>query len=162
MKFGIVVLLGLGGVTGCGTDPNRPDLSYFLAMNGSAGDTTAEGIRTFSCLVNGAFQLSNPAPTSGTVSFGVDIRRNLLLQNGQHFESTLADTSIGEAVLEYSGLGSGTLSFTLGAGPYTVSPPLGTPDIGSAVPIPACGAAGRTFRWRMIRLSTLTGSILIL
>lgn len=132
MKFEIVVLVGLGGVTGCGTDPNRPDVSYFFNMNASAADTTAEGIRTFSCSVYGSFQLANPAPANGTVSFGADIGRTLQLQNGQHFESTLADTSISEAVLEYSGLGSSTLSFTFGAGDYTVSPPPGTPTLGQA------------------------------
>ena len=130
MKLGIVVLVGLGGMTGCGTDPNRPDLSYFVFMNASAEDTTAEGIRTFNCTVSGSFQLSNPAPADGSVTFGASLGRNLQLRNGQHFESTLADTSVADAVLQYSGLGSSTISFTLGAGPYTINPSPGEAAVG--------------------------------
>jgi hypothetical protein len=133
MKRTIVLLASLGGLGGCGTGPDRQDMvGYFFYMTASAADTTAERIRTHGCTVNGSFQLPNPAPANGTVRFALTLNRNLMEESGRHFENTLADTSVAEAVLQYAGLGDNELSFTLGAGPYTISPPAGTPNLGEA------------------------------
>jgi|tagenome__1003787_1003787.scaffolds.fasta_scaffold20623273_1 hypothetical protein len=126
MRPAIAVLVGLGGVTACSTGPDQPDtVEYYLSMNASISDTTPERIRTFNCAVSGPFQLLNPAPASGTVTFPVNVIRSVEEQSGQHFESTRADTSYSEAVLSYTGIGGDSLNFTLGAGAYTVSPDAG-------------------------------------
>jgi hypothetical protein len=123
MRPAIAVLVGLGGATACGTGPDQPDtVEYYLSMNASISDTTPERIRTFTCSVSGTFQLTNPPPASGTLTFQANVIRSLDEQSGQHFESTRADTSYSDAVLSYSGVGDDTLTFTLGAGAYTVSP----------------------------------------
>ena len=57
---------------------------------------------------------------SGTVRFPVYLE-HLFETRGEHFETTSADTSIAEAVLDYIGLGDDSLQFVLGAGSYTVS-----------------------------------------
>ena len=64
----------------------------------------------------------------GIVRFPITIQRYMEERSGTHVESTMADSSITEAVLEYSGLGSDSLSFTLGPGSYTVTLGPGGPE----------------------------------
>jgi hypothetical protein len=126
MRLPISVLVMLGAVMGCATGPDHPaTLGYFLSMNASISDTTPERIRTFNCGVSASFHLPNPAPASGTVRFSASVTRTVDEQGGRHFETTRADTTYPEAVLDYSGLGDDSLGFTLGAGAYTVSPDSG-------------------------------------
>jgi hypothetical protein len=123
MRPTIAVLLALGGATACGTGPDRPNtVEYYLNMNAYSSDTTSQRIRTFVCSVSGTFQLTNPAPASGSLTFQASVIRSVDEQSGHHFETTRADSSYSDAVLSYSGIGGDTLSFTLGAGAYTVSP----------------------------------------
>jgi hypothetical protein len=125
MRPATAVLLGLG-TTACGTGPDQPDtVSYYLSMVAYISDTTPERIRTFNCSLTGSFQLPNPAPASGTVNLQASVSRAVDEQSGRHFESTRADTIYSQAVLSYSGLGGDTLSFTFGAGAYTISPDSG-------------------------------------
>jgi len=49
------------------------------------------------------------------------VNRQLQVNSGKHLELTAADTTIGEAVLDYAGLGQDTLRITLGAGSYTAT-----------------------------------------
>jgi hypothetical protein len=133
MKRLAVVMASLGGAVGCGTGPDNPDtLFYQFFLEAFGADTTAERIRGNGCVVSGTFALANPALANGTVNFPVHIERTINENSGQHFESTLADTNVTEAVLDYAGLGSSSLSFTFGAGDYTVSPPAGMLAIGQA------------------------------
>jgi hypothetical protein len=55
------------------------------------------------------------------VRFPVKVERRVFERRGNHDETTRADSSIAEGVLEYTGLGDGSLQFVLAAGPYTVS-----------------------------------------
>jgi hypothetical protein len=55
------------------------------------------------------------------VRFPVKVERRLFERFGNHDETTRADSSIAEGVLEYTGLGDDSLQFVLAAGPYTVS-----------------------------------------
>jgi hypothetical protein len=110
-------------VSGCnGTEPGESDaVQYQFALAAVAGDTTPERIRLFSCQVFGYFMVDKPVAREGTVRFPLTIQRYMDERQGTHVESTMADSSITEAVLEYSGLGGDSLSFTLGIGSYTVT-----------------------------------------
>jgi hypothetical protein len=110
-------------VSGChGTDPHESDtVQYQFALSAVAGDTTPERIRSSYCSVFGFFAVEKPVPREGTVRFPLTIQRYVDERRGTHVESTSADSSITEAVLQYSGLGGDSLSFTLGAGSYTVT-----------------------------------------
>ena len=119
----MTLLAGLALAAGCGTGPHeRSDtVQYQLALAAFGGDTTTDRARTYDCFVAGFFQLPTPAPVNGTVRFPVTISRRLSEQRGTHIETTSADSTISEAVLEYTGLGGDSLSFTLGAGPYIIT-----------------------------------------
>jgi hypothetical protein len=125
-------------LAGCGTGPGDSDrVFYFFDMSAALRDSTAERIRIYNCAVSGSFELSNPLPSSGMASFNVLINRSLTEHRGSHAEFTSADTSISDAVLEYTGLGEDTLQFTFGAGSYVVTPspgghPAGNPTEYSA------------------------------
>lgn len=110
-------------VSGCnGTDPGESDtVQYQFALAAVAGDTTPERIRSFYCSVFGFFMVDKPVAREGTVRFPLTIQRYMEERRGSHVESTMADSSITEAVLEYSGLGGDSLSFTLGAASYSVT-----------------------------------------
>lgn len=112
-------------VVGCGDGPGPDDevgaAHFQFALAAFGGDTTPERVRSHDCLVFGFFQVPLPVETQGTVRFPITIHRNLGEQRGTHLESTSADSTVGEAVLEYSGLGDDSLQFTLGAGPYTIT-----------------------------------------
>ena len=113
----------IAAVSGCnGTGPGESNLvPYQFSMSAIAGDTTPERIRTYYCSVFGFFTVEKPVAREGTVRFPVMVQRYLDERRGSHVESTMADSSFAEAVLEYSGLGGDSLSFTLGAGSYTVT-----------------------------------------
>jgi hypothetical protein len=78
----------------------------------------------------GFFQVPRPVVSSGVARFQLRVERRLFESSGRHAESTLADSTIAEAELEYSGLGEGTLSFALIAGPYTTTPGPGVSTTG--------------------------------
>jgi hypothetical protein len=116
------LLLALAGA-GCGggIDPSRIPVEYQFALNAVGGDTTVERARTYDCTIYGYFRIPQPLSPSGTARFPVYLERRLYETRGEHFETTSADTSIAEAVLDYTGLGGDSLQFVLGAGSYTVS-----------------------------------------
>jgi hypothetical protein len=117
-----LAVVGLGGA-GCG-DPVRPGdtpVHYQFALAAFGGDTTAERARSYDCVLYGFFDLPQPVAPNATARFPVKVERRLFESRGSHNEMTRADTSIAEAVLDYSGLGEDSLSFVLTAGPYTVS-----------------------------------------
>jgi hypothetical protein len=117
----------VGGVAlaaaGCGTGPDgKSDMVHYqFALTAFGGDTTAERARSYECILTGSFQLSNPGPVSGAARFPITVTRRLSEQRGAHSETTSADSTITDAVLEYDGLGSDSLTFTLGAGPYVAA-----------------------------------------
>ena len=113
----------IAGVSGCnGTNPGESDtVQYQFALAAVGADTTPQRIRSFYCSVFGFFMVDKPVAGEGIVRFPITIQRYMEERSGTHVESTMADSSITEAVLEYSGLGSDSLSFTLGAGSYTVT-----------------------------------------
>jgi hypothetical protein len=113
----------IASVSGCnGTDPGDSDtVQYQFAMEAIAADTTPERIRSSYCSLFGFFEVDKPVAREGTVRFPVTIQRYVDERRGTHVESTAADSSIAEAVLKYKGLGGDSLSFTLGAGSYTVT-----------------------------------------
>jgi len=119
----ITLLGGLALAPGCGTGPDekRDTIHYQFALAAFGSDTTADRALSYDCVVAGYFQLPKPVPLNGTVRFPLTISRRLSEQRGTHSETTSADSTIGEAVLEYTGLGGDSLSFTLGAGPYVVT-----------------------------------------
>lgn len=127
----ITLLGGLALAAGCGTGPDEKSgtARYQFALAAFGGDTTTDRVRSYDCVVAGYFQLPKPVPLNGTVRFPVTINRRLSEQRGTHSETTSADSTISEAVLEYTGLGGDSLSFTLGAGPYviTLGPGAGVP-----------------------------------
>lgn len=45
----------------------------------------------------------------------------MIEQRGSHSETTSADSTIGDAVLEYTGLGGDSLTLSLGAGAYVIT-----------------------------------------
>jgi hypothetical protein len=109
--------------TGCGTGPDNPTIaSYQFFLSAFASDTTAERVRNYDCIVTGNFTVTIPVASSGTVHFPIHITRTLGEQRGTHLEHTMADSTITDAVLVYTGLGEASVSFTLTAGPYTVTP----------------------------------------
>jgi len=108
-------------LAGCGeNEPNRV-AQYQFILTAAASETTVEGVRTHDCLVIGLFDLTRPVPPTGVVRFPVQMHRQLWVSTGKHGETTTADTTIGEAVLDYTGLGQDTLRVTFGAGPYTAT-----------------------------------------
>jgi hypothetical protein len=119
-----LVLASIGAAAiGCGTGPDDREVAYYeFGLAAFGGDTTPERIRTYDCAVSGSFSLPVPVSVSGTVRFPVSIRRTLTEQRGNHTEFTRADTSVSEAVLEYTGLGQDSLGFTFGAGSYVITP----------------------------------------
>jgi hypothetical protein len=118
--IGVVGMVTL--IAGCGTDPSRRDaVHYLFGLVASGADTTAERARYYDCFVTGSFQVPIPLTVSGTVHFPVTVTRRLSEQRGTHSELTTADSTIADAMLEYDGLGSDSLTFTLGAGPYVVA-----------------------------------------
>jgi hypothetical protein len=110
-------------LAGCSdrTEPGAFPVQYQFAMAAFGGDTTAERARAYDCLLYGYFDILPPVPSSGTVQFPVTVERRLFERRGKHDESTRADTSITQAVLQYTGLGDHGLQFTLAAGSYTVN-----------------------------------------
>jgi hypothetical protein len=121
-RFLVLGSLGLA-LPGCGTEPDRGNLAYYsLSLAAYVGDTTPERIRFHDCRVRGDFSLETPVPHNGTVRFPVTISRTLTEHSGKHSEFTSADTSITQAVPEYTGLNQDTLRFTFGAGAYAVTP----------------------------------------
>jgi hypothetical protein len=110
-------------VAGCSdrTEPGAFPVQYQFALAAFGGDTTAERARSYDCLLYGYFDIPQPVPANGTVQFPVTVERRLYERRGKHDEMTRADSSIAEAVLEYTGLGDISLRFVLAAGPYTVS-----------------------------------------
>jgi hypothetical protein len=119
-----LTLLGwvaLAAACGTGPDEKRDTVQYQFALAAFGGDTTADRARYYDCVVAGFFQLPKPVPLNGTVRFPVTISRHLSEQRGTHSETTSADSIISEAVVEYTGLGGDSLSFTLGAGPYVIT-----------------------------------------
>jgi hypothetical protein len=110
-------------VSACnGTDPGESDtVQYQFALAAFSADTTPERIRSFYCSVFGFFMVDKPVAQEGIVRFPLTIQRYMEERRGTHVESTMADSSITEAVLEYSGLGGDSLSFTLGAASYSVT-----------------------------------------
>ena len=88
-----------GGCPGLGIR----NVHYQFALVASGADTTPDRIRGYDCVVAGFFQLPKPIPVSGTARFPVVVTRHLQEQRGNRFETTSADSSISEAVLEYTG-----------------------------------------------------------
>lgn len=113
----------IAAVSGCnGTKPGESDtVQYQFALAAVGADTTPARIRSFYCSVFGFFMVDKPVAREGTVRFPLTVQRYMDERSGTHVESTMADSSITEAVLQYSGLGGDSLSFTLGAGSYTVT-----------------------------------------
>ncbi len=108
-------------LAGCGSDPNDGPVQYQLSLSAFGSDTTAEGVRQHGCRLYGSFNIARPVPASGTVRFPVWVQRDLYEMRGTHSESTIADSTIAEAVLDYVGLGDDSLRLTLGAGSYTAT-----------------------------------------
>jgi hypothetical protein len=127
----VSLLLGLNGViSGCGTDPSRSDVVHYqVALSASGGDSTADRVRTVDCVIGGFFDVASSDLDSGVAHFPVSASRSLIERSGSHFEQTSADTTLADAVLNYTGLGSGSPTFTFGAGAYTVT-------LGPGAPVP--------------------------
>jgi hypothetical protein len=108
---------------GCGTGPDGTGdtIHYQFALTAFGSDTTAERVRSYECIVTGYFQLSRPTTVGGSTQIPITVTRRLSEQRGAHSETTTADSTIADAVLEYNGLGSDSLTFTLGAGPYVAA-----------------------------------------
>src|SRR3954471_13260825 len=119
LVMNVVAFAGAG--CGDGTDPSRRPVDYQFALAAVGGDTTPERARTYDCTMYGYFRIPQPVSPSGTARFPVYLERRLFETRGDHSETTSADTSITEAVLDYTGLGGDSLQFVLGAGSYTVS-----------------------------------------
>jgi hypothetical protein len=119
--------LGAGGIflmafSACGTGPGeREFFHYSLSLTAFARDTAVGGTRTHECTASAFFDVQKAQLPEGTVRFPLTIHRGLIDQQGGHVEMTSADTSIAEVVLQYAGLGEDSLSFTLGAGSYTLT-----------------------------------------
>jgi hypothetical protein len=116
-------------MAGCGTDPSRDDVQYQIALSATGGDSTAVRVRSVDCVIGGFFAVASSSPSSGTVHFPVSVSRSLIERTGSHFEQTSADTTITDAVLDYTGLDGGSPTFTFGAGSYTVA-------LGQGAPVP--------------------------
>ena len=98
------------------------DLVYYqVALSASGGDSTAERVGTVDCVIGGFFDVASSDLDSGVAHFPVSASRSLIERTGSHFEQTSADTTIADAVLNYTGLGTGSPTFTFGAGAYTVA-----------------------------------------
>lgn len=125
LRIGRTIALagGVAHAAGCGTGPNdkTETVHYQFALAAFGADTTSERIRSYDCVVSGTFQVPKPVPSSGTARFPVTITRHLAEQRGTHLETTSADSSISEAVLEYTGLGGASLTSTFGAGSYVIT-----------------------------------------
>jgi hypothetical protein len=122
MRNTVLILATTALATGCGTGPDDPLIaSYQVFMYAVGSDTTAERVQSYDCIVTGSFTINTPVPPSATVHFPLNISRTLSEIRGTHREFTSADSTVGDAVLEYSGLGEASLSFSLTAGPYVVS-----------------------------------------
>jgi hypothetical protein len=144
---------------GDGTEPGEAPVHYQFALAAFGGDTTAERARSYDCFLYGFFDIPQPVPASGTVRFPVKVERRLFERRGNHDETTRADSSIAEGVVEYTGLGDDSLQFVLSAGPYTVN--LGP---GELAPFPppeyaATGLAAPMCRWHKIPRCSPTASI---
>jgi hypothetical protein len=113
----VVIAIGCGNGTGPGGD--RVQYQFSLAAFG--GDTTAELVRGYDCSLYGTFDLPRPLAADSTVTFPVRVERRLFETRGSHIELTSADTSIAEAMVNYTGLGEDSLQFLLVAGPYSVT-----------------------------------------
>ena len=116
-----LAIAGVAAGCGDGTGPNQGPAHYQFALAAFGGDTTTDRARSYDCSLSGFFELPRPVPASGTVRFPVRVQRRLFESRGTHNEMTEADSSIAEAVLEFTGLGDDSLRFALAAGPYTVS-----------------------------------------
>jgi hypothetical protein len=126
MRMRSCLALGIIALMGCGTGPDDPDLVFYtFDLTASARDSTADRIRVTDCALSGSFTLARPVPLSGTVRFSVSITRSLDEHQATFGEFITADTSVSEAVLDYTGLGDDTLQFTFGAGNYMVTPAAG-------------------------------------
>jgi hypothetical protein len=106
---------------GSGPGDNDQTIQYQVALAAFADDSTIERVRSFECLVYGFFTVPAPVVPQGSARFPVRVERRMIERRGTHLESTAADSAIGEALLEYTGLGGSSLTFTLHAGPYTTT-----------------------------------------
>lgn len=111
------------GACGDGSGPGDNDqtIQYQFALAAFADDSTVERARSYECALYGVFTVAVPVVAQGSVRFPVRVERQMTERRGTHLESTAADSSIGEALLEYTGLGGNSLRFTLHAGPYTTT-----------------------------------------
>ena len=118
----LMCLLALSACSdGPGPGGDSENVEYQFALAAIGGDSTAERVRSYQCFVYGFFAVSAPPGPEGTVRFPLTIERRMGEQRGKHFESTSADSTVGEALMTYSGLGGDSLTFTLGAGPYSIT-----------------------------------------
>lgn len=119
--------LGASGIcvlalSGCGTGPGESDsIMYYLELSAFANDTAPGGRRIHECTASTFFNVQRTQLPDGTARFPLTIHRGLIEQQGAHQETTSADTSIAEVVLQYAGLGQDTVRLTLGAGSYTLT-----------------------------------------
>jgi hypothetical protein len=130
-----IAAVAVGCDDGTGPDTHPATVQYQFALAAFGGDTTPERARTYDCFVYGFFAVPLPVAAAGRAQFPIRVERRLFETRGNHSEATLADSSIGEGVLEYSGLGQDTLRFVLTAGPYRTS--LGPGGLASNAP-PEC------------------------
>jgi len=119
--LGAVSVAAAGCGDGSGPDDPPSTVHYQFALAAFGGDTTPERARAYDCFLYGFFDLPLSAPANGTVRLPIRVERRLFETRGSHSESTLADSTIGEGVLEYTGLGEDSLQFVLTAGPYSAS-----------------------------------------
>lgn len=114
-----ILLVGCGDGTGPDIPPATVQYQFALAAFG--GDTTPERARAYDCFLYGFFEVPVPVAPDGIVRFPITVERRWFETRGSHSEATLADSSISEGVLEYTGLGQDSLRFALAAGPYNIS-----------------------------------------
>jgi hypothetical protein len=132
MRFLAATVGLLSFITAC-SDPDDPTIvSYQVFFLAVGGDTTAQRARTYDCVINASFAVPLPVEPNGTVQLPLTINRSLIDHSGDHQEFTSADTLMDDAVLAYDGLGEDNLSISLTLGPYTLAPPTGARDAGSA------------------------------
>jgi hypothetical protein len=119
----VSLLIGVNGViSGCGTAPSKSDVVHYqVALSATGGDSTADRVRTVDCVIGGFFDVASSDLDNGVAHFPVSASRSLIERTGSHFEQTSADSTIADAVLNYTGLGTGSPTFTFGAGSYTVT-----------------------------------------
>jgi hypothetical protein len=116
---GICMLAFSACSDGPGPNEETETVQYQFALAAFGGDSTVERVRSYECLVHGFFTVPSPVVLQGSVRFPLTVERRMGERRGRHVESTSADSTVEEALLEYSGLGGDSLTFTLGAGSYS-------------------------------------------